>query len=176
MLPGSPFESRCVTTMIEFLAFRLDTANQCLWRRTEGGEDERIRLSPKPFALLCHLVEHAGRLVTEEEILRAVWPKLYVQPESVKTQLYEIRKVLGDDPKTPRYIETVPRRGYQFIAPVREGPAPALALEPRPIRGPLVGREQALLKLRDHLRIASRGQRQVVIIRGEPGIGKTAVV
>jgi DNA-binding winged helix-turn-helix (wHTH) protein len=162
--------------MMEFLAFRLDTVNQCLWRRTDGGEDERIRLSPKPFALLCYLVEHPGRLVTEDEILGAVWPKLYVQPESIKTQIHEIRRVLGDDPKTPRYIETVPRRGYQFIAPVSEGPAPDLAAERRPTRGHLVGRERELLKLLDYLRAASRGQRQVVFVCGEPGIGKTALV
>jgi DNA-binding winged helix-turn-helix (wHTH) protein/tetratricopeptide (TPR) repeat protein len=162
--------------MLEFLAFRLDTVNQCLWRRTDSGEDERIRLSPKPFALLCYLVEHPGRLVTEDEILGAVWPKLYVQPESIKTQLYEIRKVLGDDPKTPRYIETVPRRGYQFIAPVREGPAPDFAAESRPMDRHLVGRERELSELREHLRAASRGQRQVVFVCGEPGIGKTALV
>jgi DNA-binding winged helix-turn-helix (wHTH) protein/tetratricopeptide (TPR) repeat protein len=163
--------------MLEFLAFRLDTVNQCLWRRTESGEDERIRLSPRPFALLRYLVEHPGRLITEEEILGAVWPKLYVQPESVKTQLHEIRKVLRDHPKTPQYIETVPRRGYQFIAPVRERPAPALAAAAsQPTRRHVVGREQALSELREQLRAAVCGQRQGVFVCGEPGIGKTALV
>jgi len=162
--------------MIEFLAFRLDTVNQCLWRRTDGGEEERIRLPPRPFALLRHLVENAGRLVTEDEILEAVWPKIYVQPESIKTQLHQIRKVLGDDPKRPRYIETVPRRGHQFIAPVREGSASDVALQGRSTHGKVVGREGESSQLRDCLRGALRGERQVVFVTGEPGIGKTALV
>ena len=162
--------------MMEFLGFRLDTVNQCLLRRVDSGEDERIRLPPRPFTLLRYLVENAGRLVTEDEILGAVWPKLYVQPEAIKTQLYEIRKVLGDDPKTPRYIETVPRRGYRFIAPVREGSALDAAVEARSTHGHLVGRERALSALRDRLRAASAGRRQVVFVNGEPGIGKTALV
>ena len=65
--------------MDEFLAFRLDTVNQCLWKRTDSGEDERIRLAPRPFALLRYLVENPGRLVTEDEIFGAVWTNLYVQ-------------------------------------------------------------------------------------------------
>ena len=162
--------------MIEFLAFRLDTVNQCLWRRTDGGEEERIRLPPRPFALLRHLVENPGRLVTEDEILAAVWPKLYVQPESIKTQLHQIRKVLGDDPKNPRYIETLPRRGHQFIAPVRQGPAADSAVQKRSTQGNVVGRELESSQLRDSLRGALRGERQVVFVTGEPGIGKTTLV
>ena len=162
--------------MMEFLAFRLDTVNQCLWRRTDSGEDERIRLQPRPFALLRYFVEHAGRLVTEDEILSAVWPKLYVQPESIKTQLHHIRRVLGDDPKNPRYIQTVPRCGHQFVATVREGPAPEAAFQKRPTRGHVVGRESPLSALRDYLGAALTGERQMVLITGEPGIGKTALV
>src|SRR5262249_7451263 len=55
--------------------FRLDPSNQCLWRRQETAQDERILLPPKAFAVLCYLVEHAGRLVTQEELLEAVWPE-----------------------------------------------------------------------------------------------------
>ena len=162
--------------MMEFFSFRLDTLNQCLWRRTDSDEDERIRLQPRPFALLRYLVENPGRLVTEEEILAAVWPKLYVQPASIKTQLHHIRKVLGDDPKSPRYIQTVPKRGHQFIAPVREGPAPEAALQKQSTRGHIVGREPQFSALRDYLGAASTGERQMVLITGEPGIGKTALV
>src|ERR1700730_1566904 len=87
--------------MIEFAPFRLDTVNQCLWYRADSGEYKRIRLSPTPFAVLRYLAEHPGRLVTTEEILEAVWPKLYVQPEAVKAQIHEIRRILRDDPKSP---------------------------------------------------------------------------
>jgi len=160
---------------MEFLEFRLDTVNQCLWRR-DGAGDVRIRLSPRPFALLRYLVERAGRLVTEEEILGAVWPNLYVQPESIKTQLHQIRKVLGDDPRIPRFIETVPRRGHQFIAPVREWSEPDLAVQRRTTTGRVVGRGAELSLLRDAVHASSRGERQVVFVTGEPGIGKTALV
>ena len=107
------------TRMLEFPPFRLDNVNQCLWRQRDGGEDECIRLTPKPFAILRYLVEHAGRLVTQDELLNAVWPDTFVQPEVLKTHILDVRNALGDSAKSPRFIETLPRRGYQFIAPVR---------------------------------------------------------
>src|SRR5208283_4084999 len=62
------------TGMKEFPPFWLDTVNECLWRRRDDGDDEQIRLSPKAFAVLRYLVEHAGRLVTQDELLDALWP------------------------------------------------------------------------------------------------------
>jgi DNA-binding response OmpR family regulator len=69
-------------TMIVFPAFRLDGVNQCLWRRRDSGDDERIPLPLKAFSALRYLVEHAGRLVTKDELLEAVWPGIYVQPHT----------------------------------------------------------------------------------------------
>src|SRR5262245_37940258 len=60
-------------SMKEFPPFRLDLGNQCLWRRAETADAERIRLTPKAFAVLQYLVEHAGRLVTHDELIEAVW-------------------------------------------------------------------------------------------------------
>ncbi len=77
--------------MRSFEPFRLDVANQCLWR----GET-RISLMPKPFAVLRHLVEHAGHLVTHDQLLGAVWPDTYVQPEVLRRYILEIRRALGD--------------------------------------------------------------------------------
>src|SRR5215831_25221 len=94
-----------------FSPFRLDSVNQCLWR-----ESERIELTPKTFAVLSYLVEHPGRLVTQSELLEAIWPETYVQPEILRTYILELRKALGDQPKHPRFIRTLPRRGYQFVA------------------------------------------------------------
>ena len=162
--------------MMEFPPFRLDNVNQCLWRRTDSGDDERILLRPKAFDVLRYLVEHPGRLVTEGELLDAVWPGIYVQSEAVKSQVYEVRRVLGDNAKTPLYIETLPRRGYQFIAPIRESPSADLAVSAKRPHGRLVGRDGPLAELRNELRTASRGQRQIVFVTGEPGIGKTALV
>src|SRR5712664_145370 len=96
-----------------FQAFRLDTTNQCLW----SGE-ERLRIPPKAFDVLCYLVETPGRLVTQDELLEAVWPDTYVNHEILRKYILEIRKILGDRPDKPVFIETVTKRGYRFIATV----------------------------------------------------------
>src|SRR5258706_9058096 len=101
--------------MKAFQPFRLDTVNHCLWHA-----EERVPLSPKAFDVLRYLVEHAERLVTQDEILEAIWPETYVNPEVIKQYIRGIRKALGDDAEKPAYIETFPRRGYQFIAPVSD--------------------------------------------------------
>src|ERR1700730_3088703 len=98
-----------------FKAFRLDTTNHLLWRN-----GDRVPLAPKAFDVLAYLVEHAGRLVTQDEILEALWPETYVNPEVLRKYILEIRKVLGDRPNNPEFVETVPKRGYRFIAPVLE--------------------------------------------------------
>ena len=89
--------------MKEFPPFWLDTGNQCLWRRRDTGDDERILLTPRAFAVLRYMLEHAGRLVTEDELLQAVWPDTCVQPQAVKSQLFDVRRALGANPKTPLF-------------------------------------------------------------------------
>lgn len=109
--------------MKEFPPFRLDIENQYLLR---GGE--RVALTPKAFSVLQYLVGRAGRLVPQSELLEALWPDTFVQPEVLKSHILDIRNALGDDAKNPAFIETQPRRGYRFIAAVHEG----TALEPAP--------------------------------------------
>src|SRR5579862_5295745 len=136
--------------MKAFGPFRLDPVNQCLWR----GET-RITLTPKVFAVLRHLVDHPGRLVTQDELLTAIWPETYVQPEILRKYILELRKVLGDDPKSPRFIETLPKRGYRFVAALEEAP-----LMPMPAGAPApVGRDHDVAALDGHLRKALQGQR-----------------
>jgi len=160
--------------MREFPPFRLDTVNECLWRRWDDRDDERIRLTPKAFAVLLYLVEHAGRLVTQNEILEALWPDTFVQPEVLKSQILDVRRALGDDPKNPRFIATLPRRGYEFIAPLRGGSGPSdLALETSPSK--FVGRDTQLDELRNCLLRSLANQHQIVFITGETGIGKTTL-
>jgi predicted ATPase len=125
--------------------------------------------------VLQYLVEHAGRLVTQNEILEAAWPDEFVQPEVLKSQILDIRRALGDDPKNPRFIETLPRRGYQFIAPVADTSAPTNLLVELS-RSKLVGRDTQLDELRNCLQKSLGNQRQVVFITGETGIGKTTLV
>src|SRR5450432_1454429 len=138
--------------MKAFGSFRLDTLEQCLWR-----EDVRIALTPKVFAVLRHLVDHPGRLVTQDELLEAIWPETYVQPEILRKYILELRKVLGDDPKSPRFIETLPKRGYRFIVALEEVP---LMPAPVGVPGP-VGRDHELVALDGHLRKALLGQRRI---------------
>ena len=132
-------------------------------------------LTSRRRRLTCfrYLVEHAGRLVTLAELLEALWPDTYVNPEELRRYIQEIRKVLGDRRDKPIFIETVPKRGYRFVAPViDEGAAETLSPAGKK---KMVGRELALAKLGGCLSRAQHGERQVVFITGEPGIGKTAL-
>src|SRR5262245_25278573 len=74
----------------------------------------RVELTPKAFAVLCHLMDRPGRLVTKDELLSAVWSDAAVTEASVAACVREIRRALGDDPSAPRYIQTVHRRGYRY--------------------------------------------------------------
>ena len=98
-----------------FKTFRLDTANHLLW-----CEGNRVPMAPKAFDVLAYLVEHAGQLVTQDEILEALWSETYVNPEVLRKYILEVRKTLGDRPDNPEFIETLPKRGYRFVAPVVE--------------------------------------------------------
>jgi predicted ATPase len=162
-----------------FGVFGLDTGNECLLRG-----DTPIALPPKPFAVLRYLVEHPGRLITHDELLEALWPETYVQPQVLRTYMLELRKALEDDAGQPRFIQTVPKRGYRFVAGVTESangtkPAAKAAPEIAPSLSPAVGiinRHQELDCLAAHFALAAAGTRQFAFVTGEAGIGKTAVV
>jgi DNA-binding winged helix-turn-helix (wHTH) protein/tetratricopeptide (TPR) repeat protein len=150
---------------LSFGPFRLDPVTESVWR-----DAEEIRLRPKTFAVLKHLADRPRRLVTKEELLTAVWPGVVVGDAALTVCVGEIRKFLGDDAQAPRFIETVHRRGYRFIGsapPAGSDGAPPVAL---------VGRETELRGLRAQLQRALTGERQLVFVTGEPGIGKTALV
>jgi len=153
--------------MTAFGSFRLDTSEQCLWR-----EDVRIALTPKVFAVLRYLVDHPGRLVTQDELLEAIWPETYVQPEILRKYILELRKVLGDDPRSPRFIETLPKRGYRFLPMLEEAP---LLPAPGGVPGP-VGRDHDLAVLDGHFRKALEGRRRLVLVTGEAGVGKSTLL
>jgi len=99
----------------EFAPFRLDPKGWMLWHKNQP-----VALPPRAFSVLCYLVEHAGRLVTKDQLLDAVWQHRFVSESVLKVCINELRRTLDDSAKTPRYIETVSRRGYRFIgAPKR---------------------------------------------------------
>jgi predicted ATPase len=151
--------------MQAFGEFRLDSPNECLWRG-----DQRLSLTPRPFAVLRYLVENSQRLVTHDELLEALWPETYVQPQVLRTYVLELRKLLGDDPSRPQFIETVPKRGYRFLAPVTIQNQSSVN---RPV---LVGRAAELSLLHDRFVSARQSDRPTLFLTGQPGIGKTALI
>ncbi|UWZ82127.1 AAA family ATPase [Occallatibacter riparius] len=162
--------------MKQFGTFTLDTLNECLWRA-----GVRIALPPKPFAVLRYLVEHAGRLVSHDELLDALWPETYVQPQVLRTYMLDLRRVLEDDARNPRFIQSLPKRGYCFIANITEGVASSAgAATPLAVTTPpapnIVGRDSELACLQATMQQAASGARQIVFITGESGIGKSALI
>jgi predicted ATPase len=157
--------------MQHFDSFRLDTADQCLWH-----EGSQIALPPKQFAVLRYLVEHPGRLISHDELLDAVWPETYVQPQILRTYVLELRKILGDDARQPRFIQSLPKRGYRFVAAV-SGEAEANQAAAAPVADSIIaGRSEELDILRAHFDALAQARRQIVFVSGETGIGKTALI
>ena len=112
------------------------------------------QLTPRAFAVLRHLVEHADRLVTKDELLAAVWRDVVVSDAALTSCIRDLRKALGDSSDAPRYIETVHRRGFRFIGPIA-GPTlpapPSRRAAPSggssPATATLVGRDAELARL-----------------------------
>ena len=168
-----------------FDPFSLDLVNECLWRGSQA-----IKLRPKAFALLHYLLEHSGQLVTKEQLLNAVWPETFVTDAVLKVTIRQLRNALDDDPNSPQFIETAHRRGYRFIAKVERGAR--IPQQPPKVRGekdfstlplrddhgslPVVGRDNALSSLQRCFEKMRAGERRLVFVTGEAGIGKTTLV
>jgi len=99
----------------EFGPFQLDLNDRLL---TRAGEV--ISLRPKATEILVRLVMNAGQLIKRDELLKEVWPDTFVEESNLSQTIFTLRKALGDDRNEPRYIETVPRRGYRFVATVKD--------------------------------------------------------
>ncbi len=161
---------------VRFDAFELDEADARLLR-----DGKPVALPPTPFALLCTLVRQSGSLLTKHQLLDEVWGHQFVSDSVLKTAISDVRTVLDDDPRHPRFIETVSRRGYRFIAATTSIAATPTTEASLPQRGSLdaplfIGRAEALSRLRHAWNAASGGRRAIVWVAGEPGIGKTALI
>src|SRR4029077_9307224 len=77
-----------------------------------------MRLTLKAMGVLVCLAEHAGESVPKEELLQTIWPETFVSDDVLKGSISELRRVLEDDAKEPRIIQTIPKRGYRLIAPI----------------------------------------------------------
>ncbi|HKQ73096.1 MAG TPA: AAA family ATPase [Blastocatellia bacterium] len=186
---------------IVFGSFRLDLINECLWRN-----EQAIALPPKEFQVLLYLVRNPGRLVTKDELIEAVWPETTVTDGVLKVSIRKIRATLDDDSKSPQFIETAHRRGYRFIGQIENRGAGEKAGEREksedgdigrptsvahhrlsgahrlfdltaslPARE-TVGRETALAQMWKWSQRALSGEKQMVFVTGEAGIGKTTLV
>jgi len=105
-----------------FGAFQVDPAKRVLLR-----EGEPVALTPRAFDTLLALLEHRDRIVEKDELMRLVWGDTVVEEANLTQNVFTLRKVLGEGPQEHRYIATFPRRGYQFVARVREATDPARA-------------------------------------------------
>jgi DNA-binding winged helix-turn-helix (wHTH) protein/tetratricopeptide (TPR) repeat protein len=176
---------------VHFDEFELDEANARLVRNRTA-----VALPPTPFGLLCALVRHAGSLLTKNALLDEVWGHRFVSDSVLKGAISDIRTALGDDPRNPRFIETLSRRGYRFIAvpraleasdssssriargaqsPNAEVTPTASASQARHATS-LIGRGAILERLGRAWDRAAAGTRTFVWVAGEPGIGKTALI
>jgi len=169
---------------IIFDSFSLDLVNECLWQGSKA-----IKLRPKAFAVLNYLLERPGQLVTKEELLNSIWPETFVSDAVLKVTIRQLREALDDDPKSPRFIETAHRRGYRFIGQIAESEQvtpnqevgsvrtiPSSHLPAEDSCWGFVGRDEALTRMRSWLQKMLEGERQIIFVTGEAGIGKTALV
>ena len=166
---------------LAFGEFELDVPAGSLRRR-----DEVIPLRPKTWAVLRMLAERAGHLVTNRELLDAVWADTAVTPNVLTNVIGELRVALGDRSQPARYVQTVHRRGYRFVAEVRRAvssrPPRTQREQPSPpgctrAGKPLfVGREAELDTLGGEWERATAGERRLAFVAGVPGIGKSTLV
>jgi DNA-binding winged helix-turn-helix (wHTH) protein len=133
-----------------------------LWRH-----HQLVPLRPKTWALLRYLAERPQVLIPKDQVLNAVWGSIAVSDDALTRTVSELRRTLADDARTPRFIQTVHRRGFRFIAATE-----AIATD-HPL---LAGRDRELAALRRAFHNASTGERQIVLVSGGPGSGKTTLV
>jgi len=168
---------------LQFRPYRLDPRTGQLWR----GKQE-VKVTRKAAAVLCQLVARAGQMVTKAELFQTVWKETVVSDAALSSCIQELRRVLRDQARSPRYIETGHGRGYRFIGKVASGQSSVVSPPPTPhprsqlatrnwqLTTRLVGRDAEFTQLHGWLDKALSGQRQIVFVTGEAGIGKTALL
>jgi len=113
--------------LYQFGSYRLDAMERVLLR-----DGQPVTLPPKDLETLLVLVERAGHIVEKEELLDKVWPGVFIEEGNLARHIFNLRQVLGDSPDGRKYIETIPKRGYRFVAAVREDGEPAAPHPPVP--------------------------------------------
>jgi DNA-binding winged helix-turn-helix (wHTH) protein len=137
-------------------------------------EGVQQRVEPQVLEVLAYLIRHRDRLVGKHELMDEVWHDRFVSESAVTSRIKAARRVTGDDGERQSVIRTVHGRGYRFVARLAELPGPAATTRMAAIR--CVGRYDELDQLRSALAAAQSGHRRVVLLGGEPGIGKTTLI
>jgi non-specific serine/threonine protein kinase len=152
-----------------FGRFHLDAAERRLSR-----DGQPIPLTPKAFDTLLTLVQHSGHALSKDELMRAVWPDGFVEEINLASNISIVRKALADGQSGERYIETIPKLGYRFVAPVQTSPSP-LGEGRGGVRTNLpaaltrfIGRENEIAQVQHAL-----GANRLVTLTGSGGVGKT---
>ena len=163
--------------------YTVDLIGQRLWR-----DGERLHVAPKSLAVLLYLIRERPRVVSKDELLDAVWPDTDVGDAVLKVTVRDIRRLLSDDARQPRYVETAHRRGYRFSAPVAY--ASSIGVVHDESAGAANGDGRSTSRAATLSSVARRpspawrtrssrrwrASRQVLFVSGEAGIGKTSVV
>ncbi len=142
----------------------------------EAGQP--LRLGRRAVEILLVLLEHAGEVVSKQQLIARVWPKSVVEDTNLRVHVAALRKALGDGQAGQRYIVTVAQRGYSFVAPVSSGPVEQLMHIPHPSlarnlplrRTRIIGRQGLVENL-----VAQLPRKRLVTLVGTGGIGKTTV-
>lgn len=135
---------------------------------------DEVHLEPKAWAVLDLLVHRCGTLVSKRDLLEHAWPGVVASDAALSQTIVRLRAALRDNPRSPRFIATVPRRGYRFVAELREPGRDEAAIAPPRVR--CVGREADLRVLDKQAAQASARVRRMVFVRGEIGMGKTTLL
>ena len=163
-------------SLYRFGDFELDAD---LYQLRRAGEI--VEIGPKAFDLLLYLIRQPQKIVSRTELVHEVWHAEAVSDSSVPTCITAVRRALGDDPATPKYIETIRGRGYRFVIEATStevsptGSPQSTGSSPRPT-GTFVGRQAEMGSLETGLESALSGIPQTFLLLGEAGIGKTRLL
>lgn len=161
-------------SVIAFGEFRLNLKAQCLRR----GDDE-VRLRQKAWDVLVYLAQRPGVVVSNRELMDALWADVAVTPGVLNNIVWELRKAFGGKESSAPYLQTVPKRGLRFTPSVAEAAAAELESAELPVPLPTdrpLARDHEISELLDAWRRARSGRRQMIFVSGMPGVGKTTTV
>jgi len=182
-----------IQVIYEFSGFQVDVAQRVLIR-----DADVVALPPKAFDVLSFLIQNRSRIVKKDELMKAIWPETFVEEGNLSHHIFVLRKALGDDPNGKSFIQTIPRKGYRFVAAVKEAsqpngtanihktenqalPAPAYWTQNSPFRSlrPFEPEDSCLFFGRDSetaALLARLSRSPALVVLGNSGSGKSSLI